>query len=244
MDRRPADLSPAVYLGLAFIPILIQVTVRLLDPELTVYKTIFNGEMGVIELGTAFLLLAATVMLAQEARRESKRGERANAILFGVLALGAFLFMGEEISWGQWFFRWDSPEWFQQYNQQGETNLHNLEFVKKDIPKWIVVLGIGYFGLIMPLLRKGGDALRPGGRVGPFDARVLPTHVCVPIAAIVVVTHLTVKFLWWFAGLEVEHITGIDLREANEFYIAMFGLIYTLSVRKRFDAARALPAGR
>ncbi|MFN4089047.1 MAG: hypothetical protein ACK4QW_08405 [Alphaproteobacteria bacterium] len=228
MDRRNADLPAPVYLGLVLVPLVAQVTVRLLDPGLRTYKTIFNGELGFIELGTAALLLVAVVLLALQSRRMFVHGERWNGALLAVLAVGGFLFMGEEISWGQWFFRWDSPDWFLQHNAQGETNLHNLTFVKKDIAKWIVVLGIAVFGLIMPL--RGGPRV---GRIGPFDRRLLPTHACVPVAALVVASHLVVKLTWWFMGLELEPLIGIDVREATEFYVAMFGLIYALSLRQR-----------
>lgn len=31
-----------------------------------------------------------------------------------------------EISWGQRMFGWDTPEWLEAINAQGETNLHNI----------------------------------------------------------------------------------------------------------------------
>jgi magnesium-transporting ATPase (P-type) len=44
-------------------------------------------------------------------------------ILLGILFLMAF---GEEISWGQRIFNWDTPDEFKHLNAQQETNLHNL----------------------------------------------------------------------------------------------------------------------
>lgn len=228
MDRRPVDLPAKTYLGLVLVPLLIQPVARLLDPWYGGYKTIFNGEAGFIELGTAAMLLAAAIILARLARRLYRNGETANAVLAGILAFGAFFVMGEEISWGQWLFHWDSPEWFLANNDQGETNFHNLAFVKKDIPKWIVVAGIAVFGILMPLRGR-----HLGRRIGPFDAKMLPTHVCVPVALVVVISHLAVKFVWWFGGLELEPMIGIDVREATEFYIALFGLVYAMSLTVR-----------
>lgn len=43
--------------------------------------------------------------------------------LLGILFLMAF---GEEISWGQRIFNWNTPEEFKHLNAQEETNLHNL----------------------------------------------------------------------------------------------------------------------
>jgi hypothetical protein len=237
MDRRNADLPATVFLGLVLVPLFAQAAVRLLDPGMEVYKAIFNGEMGFIELGTAAMLLAAAVILAQEARRLFRNGERWNGWLAAILAFGAFLVMGEEISWGQWFFHWDSPEWFLEHNAQGETNLHNLVFVKKDIPKWLVVIGIAVFGLVMPFLK--GASRR---RIGPFDRKMLPTAVCAPVAFVVVASHVVVKLLWWILGLELEPLIGIDVREATEFYIALFGLIYALSLRLRLQSSPSMAA--
>jgi hypothetical protein len=44
-------------------------------------------------------------------------------MLLGILFLMAF---GEEISWGQRIFNWNTPEEFKHLNAQEETNLHNL----------------------------------------------------------------------------------------------------------------------
>jgi len=35
-------------------------------------------------------------------------------------------FLGEEISWGQHFFKWSSQSLFLELNNQEETNLHNI----------------------------------------------------------------------------------------------------------------------
>ena len=239
MDRREADLSATVSIRLVLVPLTIQLLARLLDPWYGAYTTLFNGEAGFIELGTAAMLLAGSILLARIAARLLRDGERANGILAAVLAFGAFLVMGEEISWGQWLFHWNSPEWFLQYNDQGETNLHNLVFVKKDIPKWVVVIGIAVFGLFLPL--RGGPT---AGRIGPFDAKMLPTAACVPAALVVVVSHVMVKVLWWFGGIELEPLLGIDVREATEFYVALFGLTYAMSLWIRLHAMSALGGAR
>lgn len=232
MDRREADLSATMSIGLVLVPLAVQVIARLLDPWYGGYTTLFNGEAGFIELGTAAMLVAVVVLMVRIGRDLRRGGETANAVLALVLAFGAFLFMGEEISWGQWLFHWDSPAWFLTYNEQGETNLHNLVFVKKDIPKWIVVAGIAAFGLVLPL-----RGFRTSGRIGPFDAKMLPTMVCVPTALVVVVMHVAVKLVWWIGGIELEPLVGIDLREATEFYIALFGLVYAMSLAIRIRAA-------
>ncbi len=48
-------------------------------------------------------------------------------IYFGLLGLLFFLGFGEEISWGQRIFGWETPETMMALNAQEETNIHNLQ---------------------------------------------------------------------------------------------------------------------
>jgi hypothetical protein len=61
----------------------------------------------------------------------------------------AFL-VGEELSWGQRFFRWNTPEAFADRNMQGETTLHNLDGIHQLIG-WAQLL-LGAYGVFLPLL--------------------------------------------------------------------------------------------
>jgi len=47
-------------------------------------------------------------------------------VIFLILALMCIFIAGEEISWGQRIFRWQTPEFFKNTNMQLETNFHNL----------------------------------------------------------------------------------------------------------------------
>jgi len=73
------------------------------------------------------------------------------ALLF--LGFGVFYIVcaGEEISWGQRVFGWETPESFADANEQGETNLHNLEHLPvhpKDLVSWFIKL----FGIGLPVI--------------------------------------------------------------------------------------------
>jgi hypothetical protein len=37
------------------------------------------------------------------------------------------ILLGEETSWGQHYFGWETGGWFESFNDQGETNFHNTE---------------------------------------------------------------------------------------------------------------------
>ncbi|MFT5105627.1 MAG: hypothetical protein ACI9UA_001248 [Pseudoalteromonas tetraodonis] len=69
------------------------------------------------------------------------------------LGMGLFFIVcaGEEISWGQRVFGWETPENYAKMNEQGETNLHNLKTLPvhpKDIVSWFMKL----FGIGLPII--------------------------------------------------------------------------------------------
>src|SRR5690606_21726008 len=77
-----------------------------------------------------------------------------------ILLFGA----GEEISWGQRIFGFDTPEAIYQHNAQGEMNLHNLKFGEYKINKIIFsqLLGLMIFLYFIPLpfLYRKKEAMR------------------------------------------------------------------------------------
>jgi hydrogenase/urease accessory protein HupE len=86
------------------------------------FVQVFAAEDGPVETATALFLLVAGLMLAWRIRGLSGLG----AALTGVYALLFLFAAGEEISWGQRIFGWNSNDFFATHNAQGETNLHNL----------------------------------------------------------------------------------------------------------------------
>jgi len=57
-------------------------------------------------------------------------------IIIKIFALTYYL--GEEINWGQHFFKWNSPIIFQEINNQKETNLHNISNLFDQLPRTLV----------------------------------------------------------------------------------------------------------
>jgi hypothetical protein len=76
-------------------------------------------------------------------------------------AMACTYFAGEEASWGQWYFGWESPEWFESVNDQGETNLHNMSSWADQKPRALVELFILISGVIIPLCRMLGIGKPP-----------------------------------------------------------------------------------
>lgn len=107
------------------------------------FKNHFIVEDGPIEWLTVFVLVGCGVLCLW--RVFHLRLKKTCLFLSMTLLLGLFfLFVaGEEISWGQRLLKVKTPEWFQQKNAQGETNLHNLRVGGKKINKLIFTYGLG-----------------------------------------------------------------------------------------------------
>lgn len=82
-----------------------------------------------------------------------KRKEYLSAVIF---SLGLFVLVftaGEEISWGQRIFHFDTPSFIERQNVQKELTIHNLEgFGNKKVS--IAYIIVGFFGTFSWLLRK------------------------------------------------------------------------------------------
>jgi len=200
------------------------------------YKNYFVGEIGILE-ATHFVvpLISIAFCLAILALREARQDRLVFTwILLGLL--GSVYMAGEEISWGQHFAGWLTPEAWQAINDQGETNLHNTSAWLDQKPRTLLELGIIVGGIIVPLL-----ALRyPSMREGRF-ALFLPPLSCLPVAIVCEVGKVWERLhdlgLW-------EFVIFSQASEVQELYISLFILLYLMVFRNRLLARRAagLPA--
>jgi hypothetical protein len=100
------------------------VVIALISPPL--YKSLI-AEDGWVEYGSAILWLLgamASAVVWHYTPRQSGRGAHGSLNLLLVLFFVACA--GEEISWGQRIFHWNTPPLLERVNLQGEMNLHNI----------------------------------------------------------------------------------------------------------------------
>ncbi len=107
-------------------------------------------EDGVLEWATVVLMLPATWLCLQGARRMRADGARLPWFFAGLMAFCVF-FAGEEISWGQRLMAYQPPEYFLENNSQQELNVHNL-FKKYVRTKYLLMGILGLYGVLLPLL--------------------------------------------------------------------------------------------
>lgn len=133
---------------------------------------VWGLEDGPVEWTGAIALAVAGVVFARIATLGSQRMR--SRIWLGMLAALLLFGAGEEISWGQRVFGFETPEVIEDVNVQAETNIHNLvlfdgrdkEGVKKTgIARWLTasrLFSLFWLGfcLLVPAAYHFSDRLR------------------------------------------------------------------------------------
>ena len=211
------------WLGVPAIGALSLIAVFKLDPAWYDQHVIPEG-YGILELLQFVIMLFA---LAIAVGLLFKPFVRRRPFLFTVTivsALSCLYIAGEEMSWGQHFFHWSTPEYWAMVNRQGETNLHNTYAVFEKWPRAILEIGIFIGGLLVPL----AAAFDPRVRVNRLSL-FLPPAALVPIAITV----------FAFKYLDVAHQKGYlpsllqRPSETIELYLYFFILAYLIIYARR-----------
>jgi hypothetical protein len=84
---------------------------------------------------------AATVLGASIALRLWRARERALGGLYLAFTGGCLFITGEEVSWGQRVFDWDTPATLERINHQGETTVHNIGAVMDFTNSTMLLMG-------------------------------------------------------------------------------------------------------
>jgi len=185
---------------------------------------------GVLELSQFFIALAAMVLALRLVFRPAVRSRRL-LLVFCILSTLACLYIaGEEHSWGQHFFQWQTPEYWAQVNRQQETNLHNTLHLFDKKPRLLLELGVLIGGLLIPLAARFRPCIRRmrWSLFFPADA-LAPTALCA------VMFKITDSLLDGFG------IPSLVPRpsEAIEFYLYLFILFYLVVLTRRIGELEA-----
>jgi hypothetical protein len=137
---------------------------------------------GFLELTQFVLAALASVLCFHALGFRVVRGSRLLwwAVVF--FALAALYIAGEEHSWGQHFFNWNTPSYWADINRQQETNLHNTSPWFNQRPKLLFDTAMFVGGLLVPLIQ-----LRTGLFQRPLLALLTPSLAIAPAAVIALV---------------------------------------------------------
>ena len=108
----------------------------------------FWQENGIVENFQVVLLFLSIILIIKILKLTDKE-ERLIKFFFLIYIFALSNYLGEEISWGQHFFKWSTPDFFISYNNQNETNLHNISNIFDQLPRGIVFF---WCGLSVPIL--------------------------------------------------------------------------------------------
>lgn len=223
----PQDLPPLLWALFPPLMVLLLIVLAYANPELFQLMLAKDDEGGIVEHATVLILLPG--IIAGLSVFFFHRHHLPNPWLgWWILmwTLAAIFFAGEEISWGQWFWEWKSPEVFRQLNSQGETNLHNMTPWLFQKPQALVEIWILIGGVVMPLWgRYKENKWVPEHKNWKFW--LFPTYVCIPAAAL---TTLARFFKPFFKAVPLPYLTRLGTGELREYYIALFLCLYLLSI--------------
>jgi hypothetical protein len=100
------------------------------------------GEGGFVEYGTTLNYILAFAFSIPIGNLFIKQNNKILGIVYYLLAI-FFLFIAlEEVSWGQTFFKWDTPDFMEEVNVQQETSLHNLVWFHYSLRNAIIVISL------------------------------------------------------------------------------------------------------
>lgn len=181
---------------------------------------------GYLERAHFALPLCAGLLFLRAAANDAAAAIGLLRPALALLAFAAIYWALEEESYGQHFFRWETPEAWSAINKQNETNLHNTSWWLAQLPRSLLISGIVIGGIFLPLIRRALGPLRP--EVLDF---LTPPLTIIPSALLV---------LTWKAFDDVGALNGIVRwpdgyrpGEANETFYAVFLLFYAVMISRR-----------
>ena len=162
---------------------------RFVPPEYNFLCFLYKKE-GTYEALTALIFIVCGLLVASKGitlfvRRDRNKsgGGLLPAIFVSIIAFALIFVGGEEISWGQTYLKWSTPEVLMEINTQQETNVHNI--VTDVFPFLYPIKGLIFFIAIYVftafyMSRRNNSLLR----VVLPSPNLIALAVCLPVACI------------------------------------------------------------
>jgi hypothetical protein len=149
-DSAVWGIARPVAWGLIAVPLALMAAIMIVGILDTKWFHFLIDEDGPIEWLQFFAILAASVAFALAARSANRTGRDGLTTIYLIVAVGAVLAAGEEISWGQRILGFATPAALDTINHQGESNLHNISSIQRLFN--LGEMAAGLYGLAVPLL--------------------------------------------------------------------------------------------
>jgi hypothetical protein len=163
------------------------------------FADMFAIEDGPVEWGTAICLFLSSLVLLRNALSLNKKRGFGAALMTGFFAFLFFFASGEEISWGQRIFGWDSGAFFKTANAQQQTNIHNLVIGNVSLAKTVFGSGLTVvlllYLVVLPLIYSVSGLVK---RI--INRLVIPApdfrHTVVTLLATAVMASINMLYQW------------------------------------------------
>lgn len=187
-----------------------------------------HSENGPHELLQFFILVIALMVALLGTKKAHSQKNTPITLWFLLAAICCTYVAGEEVSWGQHFVNWTTPEYWASLNDQGETNFHNTSSWLDQKPRLILEIGVIVGGLLIPLITRFKPSLLPSK-----FAIIYPTSNLAFTALIFLGLKITDK-ADKFGLSPFERVSVVQ-----ELYLFYFVLLYLLDLRKRISLKQA-----
>ena len=202
--------------------------VHLYDYKLV--RHLIGEEGGFIELATPLVLLPAIYAGIICFIKRSLFQNHLIIVWVMLVTLACVYFAGEEVSWGQHLYSWQTPEAITAINDQYETNIHNISSWFDQKPRILLELWILIGGILLPVYCQVRKKTYTSDQ---WQFWFWPTMICLPTAVLAIAVKLPERLE------SVLHIVeaGFHVRysELQEFYFALFLFLYLFSCMRRLN---------
>ncbi len=123
--------------------------------------------------------------------------------------IGLIYYFFEEISWGQHIFFWESNEFFLKFNNQAETNFHNMSNLLNELPRTLLLIWCSFSFLVCYFFNESKQFLK-------FKIFIFPNDNLKKISFLLlffVIPDLIVDKFNLHPGYPIDWITEIRLYE-------------------------------
>jgi hypothetical protein len=138
------------WLGLPVLPLILLIGISHSAPHFFATWVLPEG-YGALEVAQFAIMLMALALSIGLLLKPFVRRRPFVLTVTIIAALSCLYIAGEEMSWGQHFFHWNTPEYWAQVNRQEETNLHNTYAIFEKYPRAILELAVVIGGIVIPI---------------------------------------------------------------------------------------------
>ncbi|WP_157845965.1 hypothetical protein [Kiloniella litopenaei] len=232
------DFSKLYWMWMPLLMVVVMVIGRTIFPDWAEYEYYIESERRGIVENAAFVLLVPAVVfgfLAWRMRANLPSKYLGHWLMLCTIAV--FIAAGEEASWGQHWFQWETPEGLAAINDHNETNFHNTLNGHDTTIKSIIMIGMAIGTIVIPLIIKFGYMAKPA--MGSALYWLFPTVVGLPVTIYCLISRVLRQLFQKWTRLDEHMYFDMDLNELSEFYVACFLFFYLFSFWYRLRQVKA-----